>query len=78
MKRKSTRRLATAFLSLFLVCICLATVFAFPVTAAAASNNDYVYKTDYTTKDKKPTYTATLNENNKLLKELNKKEPILR
>ena len=77
MKRKSTRRLATAFLSLFLVFICLATVFAFPVTAAAASNNDYVYKTDYTTKDKKPTYTATLNENNKLLKELNKKENVV-
>ena len=74
MKRKSTRRLATVFLSLFLVCICLATVFAFPVSAAAASNSDYVYKTDYTTKDKKPTYTATLNENNRLLKELNKKE----
>ena len=77
MKRKSTRRLATVFLSLFLVCICLATVFAFPVSAAAASNNDYVYKTDYTTKDKKPTYTATLNENNKLLKELNKKENVV-
>lgn len=77
MKRKSTRRLATVFLSLFLVCICLATVFAFPVTAAAASNDDYVYKTDYTTNDKKPTYTATLNENNKLLKELNKKENVV-
>lgn len=74
MKRKNIRRLTTAFLSLFLVCVCLATVFAFPVSAAAASNGDYVYKTDYTTKDKKPTYTATLNENNKLLKELNKKE----
>lgn len=77
MKRKSIRGLATAFLSLFLVCICLATVFAFPVSAAAASNGDYVYKTDYTTKDKKPTYTATLNENNKLLKELNKKENVV-
>ena len=74
MKRKSTRRLATVFLSLFLVCICLATVFAFPVSAAATSNSDYVRKTDYTTKDKKPTYTATLNENNRLLNELNKKE----
>lgn len=77
MKRKNARRLATVFLSLFLVCICLVTVFAFPVSAAAASNNDYVYKTDYTTKDKKPTYTATLNENNKLLKELNKKENVV-
>lgn len=77
MKRKSTRKLATVFLSLFLVCICLATVFVFPVSAAAVSNSDYVYKTDYTTKDKKPTYTATLNENNKLLKELNKKENVV-
>lgn len=77
MKRKSTRRLATVFLSLFLVCICLATLFVFPVSAAAASNNDYVYRTDYTTKDRKPTYTATLNENNKLLKELNKKENVV-
>ena len=74
MKRKSIRTLTTVFLSLFLVCVCLASVCVFPVTAAADSNNVYVYKTDYTTKDKKPTYTATLNENNRLLKQLNKKE----
>ena len=73
MKRKSTRRLATVFLSLFLVCICLATVCVFPVSAAAANNKNEL-KTDYTTQDRKPTYTDTLNRNNELLNKLSKKE----
>ena len=73
MKRKNIRKLTTAFLSLFLVCICLATVCVFPVSAAAATNKEE-FKKDYTTQDPKPTYTATLNKNNELLEKLSKKE----
>lgn len=72
MKRKYIRRITNIFLSMLLMCICLVSVFAISVTAA--SHSGYEYKTNYTTTDKKPTYTATLNENNKLLKQLNKKE----
>lgn len=73
MKRKSTRRFATVFLSLFLVCICISTVIAVPASAATASQKDE-FKNDYTTTDPKPTYTETLNKNNELLGKLSKEE----
>ena len=77
MKRNSVKSIAIGLLSMLLSFICLASFLIVPITAATAAKKDYEYKTDYKTTDRKPTYTETLNENNRLLKELTKKENVV-
>ncbi len=68
MKRKSS--FSAVIVSMILVCILLVSSLALPAAAANKPSSKDEFKTDYTTKDKKPTYTATLNKNNELLKKL--------
>lgn len=63
----------TAFIMVF---ACFLSLMLFATVAYAASTpapSASVRKEDYLTTDRKPTYTATLNENNKLLKDLDEK-----
>ena len=81
MKRKCTRRLATAFLSLFLVCVCLATAFAFPLkVSAAGSYSSSVNINNSTTIGITNTKTTIqiINTNNYLLKEAKKENKVLK
>ena len=81
MKRKNIRSLTTAFLSLFLVCIWLATALAFPVSAAAAgSYSSSVNINNSTTIGITNTKTTIqiINTNNYLLKEAKKENKVLK
>ncbi|MBQ3019472.1 MAG: InlB B-repeat-containing protein [Clostridia bacterium] len=85
MKRKSTKRIATVCLSLFLACICLATVFAFPIKASAAGNNYGSININNSTSinttigiTNTNTTIQIININNNLLKEAKKENAVLR
>ncbi len=70
--KKTTRRLTTVFLSLFLAFACLAAVYTTPVTSAS-SNNKFASVTNYTN-TANLTYTATLNQTNILVLLNNEKD----
>lgn len=81
MKRINRRRLTTIFLSLFLVCVWLATVFAFPLKASAAGNySSSVNINNSTTIGITNTNTTIqiINTNNYLLKEAKKENKVLK
>lgn len=70
MKVKGIKKILIGILSIFLIVTCFLGISTMPGVAYASSSSSVVV---YSTTDKKPTYTATLNENNILLKEIEDK-----
>lgn len=70
------KRISICVIAFIMVFACFLSFMPFATVAYAASTpapSASVRKDDYKTTDRKPTYTATLNENNKLLKGLEEK-----
>ena len=76
MRTQKSKRIAVGIIAFLMALICFFGVMSFSTVAYAASSpapSASVRKTDYKTTERKPTYTATLNENNIMLKSLEEK-----
>ena len=76
MTAKNIKKLVIGITACIMTLACVFSVMSFPESVHAASSpapSASIKKTDYKTTDRKPTYTDTLNENNELLLELEKK-----
>lgn len=76
MRAQKSKRIAVGIIAFLMAAACLFGVMSTSTVAYAASSpasSASVRKTDYKTTERKPTYTATLNENNILLKSIEEK-----
>lgn len=73
MNIKRIKVVTTGIVAFLMVLMCFFSLMLFSSSASSTAPSASVRKTDYKTTERKPTYTATLNENNKLLKNLEEK-----